>query len=112
MFSDADVKVMARDELTKIKGDLWLCDTYKGAKMLSSEQMSEELNKKLNYSAGDLTIAIGPHDGFTKEQRNQAKLLWSFGPLTFPHELAALVACEQLYRAWTILKKHPYHLGH
>jgi len=36
----------------------------------------------------------------------------AFGRITLPHELAAVVAAEQIYRALTILAGHPYHTGH
>jgi len=41
-----------------------------------------------------------------EESRERADLLLSFGPMTFPHELAGH-AGEQLYRAFTILAGHP-----
>jgi 23S rRNA (pseudouridine1915-N3)-methyltransferase len=59
-----------------------------------------------------LLFAIGGADGFGDEARQQAGFVLSLGKMTLPHELARVVLVEQLYRAFTILKKHPYHLGH
>ena len=59
-----------------------------------------------------LLFAIGGSDGFSKEARHLATSTISLGKMTFPHELARVVLLEQLYRAFTILSKHPYHLGH
>ena len=62
-------------------------------------------------SAGSLTILIlSAVFGATALTAADFKL--SFGPITLPHELARLVLAEQLYRAFTILNKHPYHCGH
>ena len=47
-----------------------------------------------------------------EQARKAASLLLSLGKMTLPHELARVVLLEQLYRAFTILKGHPYHLGH
>jgi 23S rRNA (pseudouridine1915-N3)-methyltransferase len=57
-------------------------------------------------------FAVGPANGFSAETRQEAKLLLSLGKMTLAHELARVVLLEQLYRALTILKGHPYHLGH
>ena len=58
-----------------------------------------------------LEVYIGGPDGFAPGEldRLQPALRWRFGPLTLPHELAAVVAAEQFYRAWAILRKVPYH---
>lgn len=97
------------------KAKLWICEREKlGAKLLSSEQLADKLSRVLESGAGELEVHIGAADGFTQEALTEMKpdLLWSFGPMTLPHELAAVVAAEQLYRAFCILKKHPYHAGH
>ena len=79
-------------------------------KQLSSEELALFLK---NYSANNpLLFAVGPANGFTAEARQEAKLLLSLGKMTLAHELARVVLLEQLYRAFTILKGHPYHLGH
>jgi 23S rRNA (pseudouridine1915-N3)-methyltransferase len=57
-------------------------------------------------------FAIGGSDGFSEEARHHAGFTLSLGKMTLPHELARVVLVEQLYRAFTILKRHPYHLGH
>jgi 23S rRNA (pseudouridine1915-N3)-methyltransferase len=59
-----------------------------------------------------LVFAIGPADGFAEAVRAQADLVLSLGRMTLAHELARVVLLEQLYRAFTMLKGHPYHLGH
>lgn len=80
-------------------------------KQLSSEELAEFLEREqLNNSP--LLFAIGGSDGFGEEARGQAGFTLSLGKMTLPHELARVVLVEQLYRAFTILKKHPYHLGH
>lgn len=57
-------------------------------------------------------FAIGPADGFSDQSRKSASAVVSLGKMTLPHELARVVLLEQLYRAFTILKNHPYHSGH
>jgi 23S rRNA (pseudouridine1915-N3)-methyltransferase len=59
-----------------------------------------------------LIFAIGGADGFSEAARGAAQHTISLGKMTLAHELARVVLLEQLYRAFTILKRHPYHSGH
>jgi 23S rRNA (pseudouridine1915-N3)-methyltransferase len=79
---------------------------------MSSEQLAAWVGQERDTGTQHLHFAIGPADGWSKESRERADLLLSFGPMTFPHELARVMLAEQLYRAFTILAGHPYHGGH
>ena len=57
----------------------------------------------------DVAFVIGGADGLARELKSTAGFLWSLSPLTLPHALVRVVLAEQLYRAHTILKNHPYH---
>ena len=78
-------------------------------KQLSSDALAEWLRSLRDEGQQRIVFAIGPADGWTAEDRKQAALLLSLGPMTLPHELARVVVSEQLYRAFTILAGHPYH---
>jgi len=80
-------------------------------KQLSSEELAEFLERE-QLNAVPLLFAVGGSDGFSEEARREAGFTLSLGKMTLPHELARVVLVEQLYRAITILKNHPYHLGH
>ena len=80
-------------------------------KQFSSEELAQFLDRE-QLNAVPLLFAIGGSDGFSEEARSQAAFTLSLGKMTLPHELARVVLVEQLYRAFTILKNHPYHLGH
>jgi len=81
-------------------------------KQLSSEEFAKWLREYQDRSSSPVLFAVGPADGFSEHARQLATLVLSLGKMTFAHELARVVLLEQLYRAFTILKGHPYHLGH
>lgn len=56
-----------------------------------------------------LALLIGGADGLSPACIEAAEHRWSLSPLTLPHGLARIVVAEQLYRASTILRRHPYH---
>jgi 23S rRNA (pseudouridine1915-N3)-methyltransferase len=81
-------------------------------KGLSSEEFAELLRNHQDRNPQPLVLAIGPADGFSDAARKAANTNLSLGKMTLPHELARVVLLEQVYRAFTILKGHPYHSGH
>ncbi len=101
-------------EFKKPGTKIWVCHTSKESKPLTSEKLSERLEQLQSGGTRRLFILVGGPDGFNSSQINSwhPDLLWNFGPLTLPHEIAAVVASEQIYRAWTILRGLPYHTGH
>ena len=81
-------------------------------KQMSSEELAKFLGDYQDRNPLPLLFAVGAPDGFTDQTRQAATLVLSLGKMTLAHELARVVLLEQLYRAFTILKGHPYHLGH
>ncbi|MGZ8155569.1 MAG: 23S rRNA (pseudouridine(1915)-N(3))-methyltransferase RlmH [Burkholderiales bacterium] len=59
----------------------------------------------------DVAFVIGGADGVSETLKREADFLWSLSGLTLPHALVRVIVAEQLYRAVSILKGHPYHRG-
>ena len=71
-----------------------------------------ELSRRLEgwmQDGRDVALLIGGADGLDDELKRQADDRLRLSSLTLPHGLARLVLCEQLYRAVSVLKNHPYH---
>jgi 23S rRNA (pseudouridine1915-N3)-methyltransferase len=112
-----------RDETALLE----MCDRTKGAKgaakstlvlmdsrgrEFSSEQFAKFLEDHQDRNPLPLTFAVGGADGFGDTARAAAQHTLSLGKMTLAHELARVILLEQVYRAFTILKGHPYHSGH
>jgi 23S rRNA (pseudouridine1915-N3)-methyltransferase len=76
-------------------------------KRLDSAQFTS-LVAKAEFEAKDLVFLLGGADGLPAEWRPRADLLLSLSPMTFPHELARAMLAEQVYRAATGMRGHPY----
>lgn len=85
---------------------LWLFDE-RGLE-LDSRGFAQLLQKAQN-DARDLALCIGGASGHGAAVRERAEKSLSLSRLTFPHRLARVVAAEQLYRAFTLLRGEPYH---
>ncbi len=77
----------------------------------SSEEWARRLTRARDGGARRLVLVVGGPEGLDQAVLARAEQRVSLGPATLPHELAACVALEQLYRAHTILAGTPYHRG-
>jgi 23S rRNA (pseudouridine1915-N3)-methyltransferase len=78
-------------------------------RQFSSRGFAAELQSLQNRAVSRCSLLVGASDGWDEGMRGRADLLWSLGPQTLQHELALVVALEQVYRAATILAGTPYH---
>jgi 23S rRNA (pseudouridine1915-N3)-methyltransferase len=88
------------------RGEFWALDE-RGTELTSAE-LSGRIGR-LRDAALDLTICIGGDEGLAPAVLQAASFTWSLSRLTLPHRLARVVALEQLYRAFEILRGGPYH---
>ena len=58
---------------------------------------------------GDTVFVIGGADGLDVNIKNSADEILALSTLTLPHGLARILLAEQLYRAVSLIKGHPYH---
>ncbi|HTN94656.1 MAG TPA: 23S rRNA (pseudouridine(1915)-N(3))-methyltransferase RlmH [Gallionella sp.] len=57
----------------------------------------------------DVAFIIGGADGLHDSVKQAAQQLWSLSALTFPHAVVRVLLAEQLYRAYSMMRNHPYH---
>ncbi len=76
----------------------------------STEQLAEQMRGWL-ADGRDRALLIGGPDGLGDACLSRSEQRWSLSPLTLPHPLVRVVVAEQLYRAMSLLKNHPYHRG-
>ncbi len=74
----------------------------------TTESLAEDLREWL-ASGQEVALLVGGPDGLHPDCLAVAQERWSLSRLTFPHPLVRVVLAEQLYRAWTVLRGHPYH---
>lgn len=75
---------------------------------MSSPALAEWLAARM-AGGQDLAFLVGGPDGLDPALAKGADFRWSLSPLTFPHALVRVIVAEQLYRAHSLLRGHPYH---
>lgn len=79
-------------------------------RLLDTAALAQRLKAWLQ-GGGDVALLVGGADGLSPECKATAGETWSLSPLTLPHPLVRVIVAEALYRAWSLLRNHPYHRG-
>lgn len=109
---NADIARALRDEgqrmLAAIPKEARVIALEVGGRAWSTEQLAAQLQ---DWMAGgqEVALLVGGPEGLSEEARALARQQWSLSPLTLPHPLVRVLLSEQIYRAWSILRNHPYH---
>ena len=90
------------------ENDLVILIDEKG-KHFDSISFSKKFKTLIQNSKKKIIFIVGDANGFSSEIHNQSNEIISLSKFTFTHEMARLVIVEQIYRAITIIKNHPYH---
>ena len=77
-------------------------------KALTTHEIAKHLTQWQQEAITPCFIIGGP-EGLAPNLLTAATTSWSLSKLTLPHPLARIMLIEQIYRAWSILKNHPYH---
>lgn len=78
-------------------------------KQISSEALAETFSQKAVEGISGITFIIGSSHGLCEKVKAIADLQLSFSKMTFPHQLARMIALEQVYRAFSIIQGSKYH---
>lgn len=86
-----------------------LCTLDERGKLMTSPDFAQTLGGWRDQGVGDVAFVIGGADGIDPNLRAKADFSLSFGKMVWPHMIARMMLCEQLYRAASILSGSPYH---
>ncbi len=104
---ESSPKQEAQDILRSAKDSEFMILFDRQGRTMASEQFADLLRRKTLET--DILFVLGGPEGVTEDVRKRAQLCLSFGPMTFGHQVARIMAAEQVYRAFTIIKGEPYH---
>lgn len=93
--------------LDKIKESDFVIALSEEGKMMNSFSFAEFLGRK--QMEKNMVFILGGAYGSHEDVKRRAQVILSLSPMTLPHEIAFLLLIEQIYRAYTLKNKSPYH---
>lgn len=102
-------KKEAQRLLRYIREDAYVITLEIGGKMYDSEGFSSMIEQLGVSGHGHIQFVIGGSLGLHEDVTGRADLAVSFSKMTFPHQLMRVILLEQIYRAYRIMHREPYH---
>jgi 23S rRNA (pseudouridine1915-N3)-methyltransferase len=98
----------ARRLLKQLDQNDWVVALDCAGAACTTQQLAVKL-EDWRMQGRDVVFLVGGADGLDASCLSRADEVMSLSKLTFPHELVRVILAEQIYRAWTIISRHPYH---
>lgn len=95
--------------LKYVKEDAYVITLEIQGKLLTSEELSEKIEKLGVQGTSHITFIIGGSIGLGGEVLKRSDFALSFSKMTFPHQLMRVILLEQIYRSYRIMNGEPYH---
>ena len=111
--SETEIRLVKDKEgerlLKNMKEDAYVVCLCIDGKQLSSEDLSEKIEKLGIQGTSHIVFVIGGSLGLSDDVVKRADYKLSFSPMTFPHQLMRVILLEQIYRSFRIMNNEPYH---
>lgn len=111
-MSDKEIEQVKEKEgqrlLAKIKPQATVITLEIQGKMLSSEGLAEEMQRRMTQGQSDFVFVIGGSNGLHEDVLQRSNYALSFSKMTFPHQMMRVVLIEQVYRAFKIMRGETY----
>lgn len=111
--SEAEEELIRQKEgerlLRHMREDAFVITLEIGGRMLDSVQFADQLARLGVQGQSHLVFVIGGSIGLSREVMRRSNYALSFSKMTFPHQLMRVILLEQIYRAYRIQMKEPYH---
>lgn len=111
--NEAEISIVMEKEgkniLSKIKDNQFVITLEILGENVTSEKLASKIDNLALTGSSDLVFIIGGSYGLSDEVKNRSNYALSFSKMTFPHQLMRVILLEQIYRAFKIIRKEPYH---
>ena len=111
-YANQEAKVLeteAEKILTQISDNAYVVVLDIKGKQLDCETFASKMQEINSFGLNNLVFVIGGSIGLSDKVKKRADYSLSFSLMTFPHQIARLLLLEQIYRAFKIINKEPYH---
>lgn len=95
--------------LARLEEGAYVCTLEIQGRRYTSEGFAELINRVGLGGQSHIVFVIGGSLGLHEKVRKRSDQAISFSDMTFPHQLMRVILCEQIYRAYRIIREEPYH---